>query len=130
MGQAVQHEKTEGGVRYITSDYAHKVTFSVCSLVASQEKYDRLLGSFRARGFTESNSEFLAADNRASNDFDGYSWMRRLYPECRGEYIIFCHDDVELVDDGYAEILTVLEDLNEADPNWLLAGNAGARVGW
>lgn len=114
-------------VRYLSSAFDHAVTFSVCTLVASQDKYDRMLRSFRAFGFTDTNSEFLAADNRAGNHFDGYTWMRRLYPECRGRYVIFCHDDVELVDDGYDDLVARLEGLSAEDAAWVLAGNAGAR---
>lgn len=119
----------EGAVRYLTSRFDHPVSFSVCSLVASQEKYDRLLASFRAKGFTPENSEFLAADNRHGNDFDGYSWQRRLYPECQGKYIIFCHDDVEMIEDGFDALYDRLEALSAHDPAWMLAGNAGGRYG-
>lgn len=116
---------SDGGVRYFDSGLSHDVQFSVCSLVARQGNYDRLLASFRAFGFTPENSEFLAADNRQANVFDGYTWMRRLFPECRGEYIIFCHDDVELIDDGFDDLVARLDDLTEQDPDWVLAGNAG-----
>ena len=115
------------GVRYIGGGLDHAVAFSICSLVASDENYARLVKSFRAHGFTKENSEFIAGDNRRENQFDGFTWTRRLYPECRGKYIIFCHDDVELVDDGYDKLLRRLDELTEADPSWLLAGNAGGR---
>jgi len=117
-------------VRYISSDYAHCFTFSVCSLVARQDSYDRLMASFAAHGFTGENTEFLAADNRNGNDFDGYSWTRRLVSECRGKYVIFCHDDVELIEDGFDKLRVQLDELTSTDPDWLLAGNAGGRVGW
>jgi hypothetical protein len=119
---------TEQGVtdvRYFASGFDHACTFSVCSLVADQAKYDRLLRSFNAHGFTSENTEFLAADNRGRNDFDGYSWQRRLYPECSGQYIVFTHDDVELIDEGYDELLARLQGLTKHDPDWVLAGNAG-----
>ncbi len=115
----------DAGVRYFDSGLMHNVQFSVCSLVARQDNYDRLLASFRAFGFTAGNAEFLAADNRNGNVFDGYDWMRRLFPECRGEYIIFCHDDVELIEDGFDDLLVRLNELTAMDPNWLLTGNVG-----
>jgi hypothetical protein len=47
------------------------------------------------------NSEFLAADNRNGNQFDGFNWHKHMWPKTRGRYVIFCHEDVELVDCGY-----------------------------
>jgi hypothetical protein len=126
MNMRTEMDKDAGtDVRYVADDFAYPVTFSVCSLVARQASYDRLLASFRAHGFTTANSEFIAADNRNGNVFDGYTWMRRLYPECRGKYVIFCHDDVELIGDGFDALLARLEGLTAVDPDWLLAGNAG-----
>lgn len=125
----MEQANDDAGVRYVTRAYDHRFAFSVCSLVASQEKYDRLLASFRAKGFTPENSEFLAADNRHGNQFDGYDWQRRLYPECSGKYVIFCHDDVEMIDEGFDVLFARLEALTDHDPLWMLAGNAGGRHG-
>lgn len=111
--------------RYLTSTPDHGITFTVCSLVRHQDKYDRLLRSFADRGFTSENSEFLAADNRESNNFDGYNWYRALLPEARGQFVIFCHDDVELIDDGFDDLLACLADLDTRAPDWMLAGVAG-----
>jgi hypothetical protein len=111
--------------RYIETAESSDLTFSVCSLVRSQEKYDRLLSSFERLGFTPSNSEFLAADNRHVNRFDGYSWHKTLLAEARGRFVIFSHDDVELIDQGYAELLACANWLDANDPLWLVAGVAG-----
>lgn len=113
-----------------TAPLAHDHTFSICTLLASDEKYDRALASFRKFGFSAQNTQFMAIDNRNTNDFDGYEWTRRMIPECRGKYIIFCHDDVELVDDGFDTLLTRLSELTASDPTWSLAGNAGGLLGW
>jgi len=112
--------------KYVQNEEVNDVTFSVCSLVRDQEKYDRLLASFAEHGFTPENSEFLAADNRKANQFDGYSWHRHMWPECRGEYVIYCHEDVELIGDGFDELLAALKALDEEDPRWLVAGVAGS----
>lgn len=113
--------------RYIHEAESEGPQFSVCSLVQSQEKYDRLLASFARAGFTEANSEFLAADNRSGNRFDGYGWQKALLAQARGRFVIFCHDDIELVDQGYVDLVGVLDDLTQRDPTWLLAGIAGGR---
>lgn len=113
--------------RYITGDEAEGPDFSVCTLVRSQQKYDRLLASFARTGFTPKNSEFLAADNREANRFDGYSWQNALLAQARGRFVVFCHDDIELLDAGHTELLAALDGLSQTDPSWLLAGVAGGR---
>lgn len=111
--------------RYVDATDPSPLTFSVCSLVADQAKYDRLLASFARLGFTPENSEFLAADNRHGNQFDGYSWYKTLLAHARGRYVIFCHDDIELIEDGFDALLDRLGDLDRLDPYWALAGVAG-----
>jgi hypothetical protein len=111
--------------RYIDTGDPSTLTFSVCSLVANQGKYDRLLASFARLGFTAENTEFLAADNRDSNRFDGYSWHKMLLAHARGRYVVFCHDDIELLDHGYDALRAQLAFLDGLDPTWLLAGVVG-----
>jgi hypothetical protein len=111
--------------RYIQPAEPDGLTFSICSLVRSQDSYDGLLASFGRLGFTPENSEFLAADNRAENRFDGYSWHKALLAEARGRFVVFCHDDIELIDHGFAELMSCTKWLDETDPTWLLAGIAG-----
>jgi hypothetical protein len=113
--------------RFVQEADASSLSFSVCSLVQSEKRYERLLESFSRLGFNSKNSEFLAADNRTVNRFDGYSWTKTLLAEARGRYVIFCHDDVELIEDGYDALLARLAELDAVDPTWLLAGVAGGR---
>jgi hypothetical protein len=110
---------------YLTTARDHGLTFSICTLVRDQVKYDRLLASFERFGFDSRNSEFLAADNRLENRFDGYSWHKALLPEARGKFVVFCHDDVELLEDGAEALVACLDDLDRRDPTWMLAGVAG-----
>ncbi len=112
--------------RYVQNRDESDLMFSVCSLVRDQAVYDRLLETFGRLGFTAENAEFLAADNRGGNQFDGYSWHKHMWPQCRGRYVIFCHEDVELTDCGYAELVARIEALEAADPQWLVAGVAGS----
>lgn len=102
-------------------------TFSVCALVQSQDRHDRLVASFVRLGFTAATTEYLVADNHDRNRFDGYSWQRAVLAQARGRYVIFCHDDIELIDQGQDALLDVIEDLTARDPDWLLAGVAGGR---
>ena len=103
-----------------------EVTFSVVTLVLDWARYEALLESFSERGFTEENTEFLAFDNSRDNSVDGFSWLRPAVLQARGRYVIYCHDDIEAVD-GAHDLLSALEHLNETDPSWMLAGNAGHR---
>ena len=112
-------------VRFLTGAPEHDVLFSFVTLLARQERYDRLLKSAEARGFTPANSEFIALDNRSGNHFDGYDAMRRALIEARGRYIVFTHDDLEFSHDGAAELEACLDRLTALDPGWTLAGNAG-----
>lgn len=113
------------GVRYVSGPVAAPLTFSVCSLVASQEKYDRVLRTFRANGFTPDRAEFIAVDNRNGNTHDGYDSLRNIFPLCQGEFILFTHDDIELIEQGADDLERILRRLTDEDPNWMIAGNAG-----
>lgn len=111
---------------YVQNKDESILMFSVCSLVRDQAKYDRLLDSFEKFGFTPENSEFLAADNRNGNQFDGFSWHKHMLPKCKGRYVIFCHEDVELVDRGFDDLVATIDALEARDPLWLVAGVAGS----
>lgn len=113
------------GVRYLTSAVSSKIPFTFVTLVASQDRYDRMLRSALARGFTPDKAEFLALDNRHGNRFDGFDAMRRALTDANGQYIVFTHDDVEFLHDGAPELKARLAELTEMDPGWVLAGNAG-----
>lgn len=99
--------------------------FSVCTLLRRPDSYERLLRSFLRFGFTAENTEFIVADNTEANIYDGYEITRRLLPECKGKYIVCTHDDVELVDEGFGELLAALQELDFKDPYWCVAGVAG-----
>ncbi|MDC0738852.1 hypothetical protein N6L24_11235 [Cognatishimia sp. SS12] len=111
--------------RYVTEGQQPQLLFTVCTLVASEDKYARMLASFEAKGFTAENSEFIAVDNRSGNSLDGYRALRSLFPEMRGEFILFTHDDIELTDDGADELEQALRSLEASDKTWMVAGNAG-----
>ena len=110
---------------FVTKPLPSEKEFSIVSLVVTQEHYDRLLRSLSAKGFNNENSEFLAIDNRNGNSFDGYSALRGVLPGLSGRYVLFTHDDIELISDGIDELRRLLAKLEVLDPKWMLAGNAG-----
>ncbi len=111
--------------RYVTTEQRGDVLFSVVSLVASDDKYKRMLTSFEAFGFSEQNAEFIAIDNRDGNAFDGYRALRAVAGDCRGRYILLTHDDIELIGDDAQTLAGLLDDLDRDDPRWTVAGNVG-----
>lgn len=118
------------GVRFLREARAtYPLMFSICTLMIREDRYAKMVRSFAARGFLPENSEFIALDNRGENRFDGYSWLRRVLPEVRGRFILFCHDDIELLTDGYDDLVRCLESLEAQDPKWTMAGNAGHVAG-
>lgn len=124
--QDVAHQNQDAaGPVYLTEPVAPACDFSIVTLVANQESYDRMVASFQAGGFTAPGTEFLALDNRTENRFDAFSALRAVLPRLRGKYIVLAHDDLELIDDGADTLKALLEDLERRDPNWIIAGNAG-----
>ena len=104
---------------------ASGVTYSIATLVNDHSQYDAMLATFRQRGFDASNSEFLHIDNTGPEQTDAYSGLNLLLNRAQGKYVILCHQDVRLVDDGRSDLDAALEDLERRDENWALAGNAG-----
>jgi len=99
--------------------------FSVLSLVNKPDLYQILLNSFKAHGFDHPYTEYIYIDNSQNNQFDAYAGLGALINKARGRYLILCHQDVRCVDQGYDALLFALRSLDESQPLWALAGNAG-----
>ncbi len=101
--------------------------FSVCTLVTDKAEYEKTLRSFLARGFDLGNSEFAVVDNRSANRLDAFAGIREFVCSARGRYVVICHQDVELIEDGFDVLLARLRHLDDTAPNWAVAGNVGVR---
>ncbi len=101
--------------------------YSVCTLVTNLEQYASMRASFAAHGFDGSNSEFLYLDNRGPDQTGAYRGLNALLHAARGRYVVLCHQDVELIGDGADELGRCLAELDNRDPHWALAGNAGGQ---
>jgi len=99
--------------------------FSVCTLMTDMEQYAAMKTSFIEHGFTPDRAEFLQIDNRRGNSLDAYRGLGRLLDEARGRYVILCHQDLLLLEDGAAELEARLTALDRCDPDWAVAGNSG-----
>lgn len=99
--------------------------FTIVTLLRNEVSYRRMLRSYRDYGFTTENTEFIAIDNRVSNLTDGFQGSRLALSQTAGQYLIFCHDDVELLHDGFDDLCQRITALQDLDPGWMVAGMAG-----
>lgn len=114
---------------YLGAPVEPALDFSVVSVVASDDKYQRMLTSFAAHGFGPDRAEFLAIDNRSGNRMDGFQALRSVAPRLRGRYVLLTHDDIELIGDGADALFSQLAALDAEDAAWMIAGNAGGQAG-
>ena len=115
-----------GNLRLAESEIRCEVEFTIVTLVVNWSRYADCLTSFAERGFTEENTEFLVFDNSEGNRSDGYSWLRATLAQARGRYIVYCHDDIEALEEC-GTLRNALAHLDRHDDRWMIAGNAGQR---
>jgi hypothetical protein len=99
--------------------------FSICTLVTDHGEYAEMVGSFRAGGFDGADCEYLYLDNSEGNAFDAFKGSNIFLLEAAGDFIILCHQDVLLLEDGRAVLEARMAELDGLDPSWALCGNAG-----
>jgi hypothetical protein len=99
--------------------------FSICTLVTRPSEYAEMVESFVSHGFSPADCEYLYIDNSESNRFDAYRGYNLFLSEARGDFIVLCHQDILLLEDGRAELEQRLDELMAHDPEWALCGNAG-----
>jgi hypothetical protein len=99
--------------------------FSICTLVTRHGEYAEMVESFVSHGFVPADCEFFYIDNSESNRFDAFQGYNLFLSGARGDFIILCHQDILLLEDGRAELEQRLNELTAHDPEWALCGNAG-----
>jgi hypothetical protein len=99
--------------------------FSICTLVTRRGEYAEMVESFVGHGFVPADCEYLYIDNSESNRFDAFQGYNLFLSGARGDYIILCHQDILLLEDGRAELEQRLNELTAHDSEWALCGNAG-----
>lgn len=105
--------------------FSYKFTF--CTLVTKYDEYKEMVLSAKKVGFDGEDVEFLYFDNFNSNGFDGFNGINRAIKEARGEYLIFCHQDILFNYDDRKNLENCIQELEEIDSRWAVAGNAGVR---
>jgi hypothetical protein len=101
------------------------VRYTLATLVTDHAQYAEMLASFRAGGFESEDCEYLFIDNSQTNKACAYRGLNAMLNSARGDLVILCHQDVRLLSDDRITLDTRLTDLDNRDPAWALAGNAG-----
>jgi len=105
---------------------ADRPLYSICSIVTRPAEYAEMLETFERGGFKAGvNTEFLYLDNSTANQFEAYSGYNLFLRNARGQYIILCHQDLLLLEDGIARLDAIIAELDALDPTWALFGNGG-----
>src|SRR5688500_12738623 len=113
-------------VATVLSEHASKSkTYSICTIVSNRAQYEEMRRSFIDRGFTSDDTEYLVVDNTNSNTCDAYTAYNLFLAHAKNNYLILCHQDIVLLDDGRQRLDEIIDELNILDPNWGLFGNAG-----
>ena len=98
--------------------------YTIGTLVNDLGMYERMRRSMHDHGFGE-DCEFIIVDNSTGNKGSAYSALNGVLNEARGRFVILCHQDIELVHDGREQLDSCLAKLEQIDPAWAVAGNAG-----
>ena len=111
----------------VSEPFTPKRRYTICTLVSDLAAYSIQVQQFRASGFDQ-GCEYLYVDNSQGNQMDAFAAYNHFLTEARGQYILLCHQDLNLLSDGRLRLDEVLGELTELDPNWGLCGNAGAKA--
>lgn len=107
------------------ADWLSEPRYTIASIINDHNHLEALHRSMHAGGFEASDCEYLYIDNTAGPQVCAYSGLNALLNEARGRYVILCHQDIRLLTDARRELDLRLAELDEHDPDWALAGNAG-----
>lgn len=106
-----------------------RFAYTIGTLVTSAGQYADMRRSFDKHGFTEADCEYVTVDNTSASaglpQTDAYAGLNSVLDRAQAPYVILCHQDVLMLDDGRAELDRRLRDLTTLDPAWAVAGNAG-----
>ena len=99
--------------------------YSICTLVTNIDQYKILVKTFVEHGFSYNDCEYMYIDNYGKNQCEAFQGVNKFLATASGRYIIICHQDVLLIDDGRQKLDAVLDELDRIDPNWGVCGNGG-----
>lgn len=100
--------------------------FHICTISNDLNQYQKMKASFLDAGFDEDRCRYSLFDNSNANSFDPYETFNRIKSTTVEPYIIFCHQDILLNQEAnISYLIDLLKQLEQIDPNWAIAGNAG-----
>ncbi len=100
---------------------ADRPIYTIATLVNDRAQHAEMCASFRAHGFSDTDCEYLTADEPRS----AFAALNEMLAAARGRYVILCHQDVRLIGDGRDALDRCLANLEALDPGWAVVGNAG-----
>lgn len=109
----------------IQKETPYPFEFSICTLVTRKEEYQEMLASFASKGFDAEKCEFLHIDNSSHCEFEAYEGLNTFLQKAQGKYVILCHQDILLHDNDKQDLLNIIKQIDQKDPNWAILANAG-----
>jgi hypothetical protein len=103
------------------------MNFTIGTVVNDPCMYNLMQNSFLAAGFND-GCDYVIANNLGNNKYDMFSGGNFILSEAKQDYVILVHQDVRANFDTRANLETKIEELDEIDPTWAVAGNAGTNV--
>jgi hypothetical protein len=103
----------------------NEIVYTICTLVTDLVQYEEMVSSCLDKGFTPPDCEYIYLDNSRGNKYDAYAACNKFISAARGSYIILCHQDIILLEDGRSKLDSIVQRMNELDPTWAVLGNAG-----
>jgi hypothetical protein len=121
------HEAADLVTRVSSPSLLSDVAFTIGTLVTDPAQYAAMRTTFLEAGFGDSDCEYLTIDNTGPSQTCAYRGLNAVLDRARGRYVVLCHQDVRLIAGIDRDVLEArLAELDERDPAWALAGNAGA----
>lgn len=100
--------------------------FHICTIANKLSMYEEMKSSFIEAGFDEDRCRYSLLDNSTDNIYEPFSAFNSIVSNTVEPYIIFCHQDVLLNQGhGFNQLVSLIEELDNLDPNWAVLGNAG-----
>lgn len=101
-----------------------KRNISICVIANNEKHLEVWRRKWSRMGFHDQRCEILVCDNLDGNKMDAYQAVRFFLNTANGKYIIITHlDSYPLIKINTLE--KRLSELDEHDPTWAVAGNAG-----
>lgn len=100
--------------------------FHICCLTNNVPQYEEMKASFIEAGFDEERCRYTLLDNSVENVYEPKGALDMCLADTSEQYLICCHQDILLNQGhGFDQMLKVMQELDEVDPDWAIAGNAG-----